>query len=324
MKRRGPYTILLSIVAVLFVIHIPEPTAAQSIGAQPGAFSRMGFGARGIGMGNAMVSNTQGDVVGYYNPALLPWIQSRSAAATMGVLALDRRLNFLHVSLPLPPNAGISAGVINSGVSEIDGRDSDGRPTGPLRTSENQFFLGFSLRFKPGFSLGINLKLYYYQLYTDISSTTVGLDIGALYEVSESLTIGGAIRDLNSKYKWDTSSLYGQSGQTSEDLFPRLYLLGATYRLPGQLGVLSAEVEFSSVKTVVLRTGVEVPLVPELTLRGGLDRIDLKDEGNGIKPSLGFSAQKSLGEWTPAVQYTYVIEPFSTSGIHLIAISATF
>lgn len=301
-----------------------SPAGAQDTGTQPGAFSRMGFGARGIGMGNAMVANTLGDVVGYYNPALLPWMESRYAGATMGILTLDRRLNFLHISLPLPPNAGVSAGIINSGVSEIDGRDSDGRPTGPLRTSENQFYLGFSLRFKAGFSLGINLKLYYYQLYTDISSTTVGLDIGALYEVNETLIIGGAIRDLNSKYKWDTSSLYGQSGQTSEVLFPLLYLLGVTYRLPGHIGLLSAEVEVSSVKTVLFRAGVEVPLVPELTLRGGIDRIDMKDEGNGIKPSLGFSAQKSLGDWTPAVQYTYVIEPFSTSGIHLISVSAMF
>lgn len=284
----------------------------------------MGFGARGIGMGNAMVANTKGDVVGYYNPALLPWIEARNAAATMGVLTLDRRLNFLHISLPLPPSAGVSAGVINSGVSEIDGRDSDGRPTGPLRTSENQFFLGFSLRFKPGFSIGINLKLYYYQLYRDVSSTTVGLDIGALYEVNEELFIGGAIRDLNSKYKWDTSSLYGQSGQSSEELFPRLYVLGAAYRLPGAFGTLSAEVEISSAHTILLRTGVEVPLVPELTLRGGIDRIDLKEEGNGVKPSLGFSAQKRLGDWTPSLQYTYVVEPFSASGIHLISVSAIF
>jgi len=324
MNRRALYHLLLTGMAVLCGSHAPSLALAQGMGSQPGAFSRLGFGARGIGLGNAMVANTQGDVVGYYNPALLPWMESRHAAAAMGVLTLDRRLNFLHISLPLPPNAGVSAGVINSGVSDIDGRDSDGRPTGPLRTSENQFFLGFSLRFKAGFSIGLNLKLYYYQLYRDISSTTVGLDIGALYEVSEALTIGGAIRDLNSKYKWDTSSLYGQSGQTSEVLFPRLYLLGATYRLPGEFGLFSAEVEVSSVQTILLRTGIEVPLVPELTLRGGIDRIDLKEKGNGVKPSLGFSAQKSLGDWTPSVQYSYVIEPFSTSGIHLISLAATF
>ena len=271
-----------------------------------------------------MVATTIGDVVSYYNPAVLPWMETRSAAATMGVLTLDRGLNFLNVSLPLPPNAGLSAGVINAGVSEIDGRDSDGRPTGPLRTSENQFFLGFGLRFEPGFSLGINLKLYYYQLYSEVSSTTVGLDIGALYRLNESLTIAGAIRDLNSKYKWDTSSLYGQNGQTSEDLFPRLYLLGLSYRLPGGIGMLSAEVEVSSVNSVILRTGAEVPIVPELTLRGGIDRIDASEKGNGVRPSLGFSAQKSFAAWTPAVSYTFVIEPFASTGMHLISLSARF
>ena len=45
-----------------------------------GAPMRMGFGARGMAMGNAMTAVTSGDVQSYYNPALfrlnqnqLPW-----------------------------------------------------------------------------------------------------------------------------------------------------------------------------------------------------------------------------------------------------------
>ena len=39
------------------------------INCKVGAFSRMGFGARGIGMGNAMSAVTTGNLVSYYNPA---------------------------------------------------------------------------------------------------------------------------------------------------------------------------------------------------------------------------------------------------------------
>jgi len=121
---------------------------------------------------------------------LLSWSEYRHVSASFGVLSLDRRLNFLSYSQPLRPNAGISAGIINAGVSDIDGRDSDGEPTGPLKTSENEIFLSFSNRFKSGFSLGITIKLLYHQLYTDVTSSTVGIDVGLLVPIGDVLTIG--------------------------------------------------------------------------------------------------------------------------------------
>ena len=45
-------------------------TANAQVGSYAGAFARMGFGARGLSMGNALVSDAFGDVSGYYNPSL--------------------------------------------------------------------------------------------------------------------------------------------------------------------------------------------------------------------------------------------------------------
>lgn len=311
--------------SVLLLLAMLAPVAASSqIGGQPGAFSRLGFGARGIGMGNAMTAVRSGDVVSYYNPALLPWMQTRHGTAAIGLLSLDRRLNFLGASFPLPPSAGISVGLVNAGVSGIDGRDSDGEPTGDLSTSENEAFLGFGIRFKPGFSLGVNLKLLYYNLYEDISSTTFGFDIGAAYPVTPDVTIAATVRDLNSKYTWDTSDLYGQNGQASTDRFPLLYTGAASYALPDSMGVFAAEIEASNASSLIVRAGAEVNLVPELTVRAGIDRIDLKDKGNGVKPTFGLTARKSLGSWTPAITYAFVIEPFAPTGMHVIALAILF
>jgi hypothetical protein len=284
----------------------------------------MGFGARGMAMGNALSAVTQGDLVGYYNPAILPRAHHRSAQASFGFLSLDRSLNFLSYSQAVDPVGGIAAGLINSGVSDIDGRDSDGEPTGPLRTSENQLALGFGVRFSDQLSAGVNLKLFYYQLYTDVASTTVGVDLGVLYRISPDLQVGAVARDLSSKYKWDTNQLLGQSGEISEDLFPQLYIVAVSYMLPDSLALLGAEVEFSTVNTVVARAGAEVPLLPEFILRAGVDRIDLKGEGNGVKPSFGFMVQKKIGSVTPALNYTYVLEPFSPSGFHMVSLTAQF
>ncbi len=308
---------------LLAAMVMPVAAGAQIAG-QPGAFSRLGFGARGMGMGNAMAAVRQGDVAGYYNPALLPWMETRHGTAAIGILSLDRRLNYLGASFPLPPAAGVSVGLINAGVSGIDGRDSDGEPTGELSTSENEAYLGFGIKFKPGFSLGVNLKLLYYKLYENISSTTFGFDIGGAYPVTQDVTVAVTVKDLNSKYSWDTSDLYGQNGQTNTDRFPLLYTGAVAYALPDSLGLVAAEFEASNASSMIMRVGAEVNLVPELTVRAGVDRIDLKDEGNGVKPTFGLTARKSLGSWTPAITYAYVIEPFAPAGMHVISLAILF
>jgi hypothetical protein len=318
--RHAKRTLLVGILTTTLTLH-----AWGQIGGMPGAPSRMGFGARGMGLGNAMTAVARGDIVGYSNPALLPWAEYRQAGASFGILSLDRSLNFLYYTQPLQPQAGLSVGIINSGVSDIDGRDSDGLETGVLKTSENQAFLSFGIRTKPGLSLGITLKFLYYHLYTDMNSLTVALDFGAYYPVSDDLSVGATVRDINGVYKWDSSKLYDQLGGKTDDAFPQLYTVGAAYRLPDSIATVSMDCEVSSsARTIILRTGIEVPIIRELSLRAGMDRIDLREKGNGVRPAFGFSTGTTLGSWTPSLHYAFVLEPFAPSGLHMISLSARF
>jgi len=323
MKQTRPVAPAIFVVAAL-VAHCIGSIAYAQLGGQPGSFQRMGFGARGMAMGNAMSAIPTGDLASYYNPALLPFGTTRTGSASMGILSLDRSLNFLSYAMPLPPKAGLALSVISAGVSKIDGRDSDGEPTGDLRTSENQAFLGFAIRFSPVFSAGVNVKLHYYHLYTDVASTTIGFDFGAFYMVTPEIGAAATVRNVSSRYKWDTGSLLGQSGQTSEVPFPQLYTVGLSYQLADSLGVIDAEVEFSNKSTILARAGVEMTIVPEFSARAGIDRIDLTEQGNGIKPSIGFTFRKPLGGWTPAVHYAFIIEPFSPADMHIITVSVAF
>jgi len=275
-------------------------------------------------MGNAMTAVVSGEVSGYYNPALIPLAEYRNASGSFGLLSLDRSLNFLGFTQTLPPDAGVSAGLINSGVSNIDGRDADGEQTGLMKTSEDQVFLGFGLKFHSGFSFGLNLKILYYHLYTDFTSVTAGLDFGAIYRANTSLTFGFTVKDINSKYKWDSTPLYGDQGSTSEDPFPMRYTVGASYILPDSLALISSEVELSNVRTAILRVGAEVPVIRELTLRAGVDRIDLKEKGAGISPAFGFTLARELRGWTPSISYVYVVEPFAPTGMHMISLGVIF
>lgn len=311
-------------IAIVLVAMAPHSASLAQIGGQPGAYSRMGFGARGMGMGNAMSAVTSGDIVGYYNPALIAFTATRHATASFGILSLDRKLNFLEYTQQVPPLAGVSAGIINSGVSAIDGRDADGEQTGPLHTAENQVLLGFAIKIKEWLSVGLNFKLHLFQLYTDVSSTTVGMDLGVLYIPTQDLRIAFTARDLTSKYKWDTTPLYGTSGTTSTDNFPKLFILGASYQLPDSIALIAAEWELSNPGTSTVRAGAEVPVIRELTLRAGVDRVDLKDKGMGVRPAFGFTLRTDLNGWTPAVNYAFILEPFSPSGMHMISLGVTF
>lgn len=302
--------------------------AAQVFGqtsAAPGAFARMGFGARGIGMGNAMTAVTTGDISTFYNPAAGAFSESKVVAATFGVLSLDRTLNFISYTQSIKPTAGFSVGLINAGVRKIDGRDADGQHTEDYSTFEDQFYLAFSNKVDPRVSLGAAIKLYYSQLFDQVKSTTVGFDIGVLIQVTDDVSLGLAVQDINSKYKWDTKEIYpNPQARTTQDKFPNLRRLGLSYRFPSFPALVSAEVENSSLTTTVLRFGAEYQVVESFVIRGGLDRQEFGDDVTGAKPTFGFGLKNSFNGWMPSLNYTYVVEAFAPNGMHIITLSAAF
>ncbi|MFH1195318.1 MAG: hypothetical protein V1720_06375, partial [bacterium] len=86
------FIFILLVVSVSSVLAQPE---FSNISGMPGAFSRMGFGARGIGMGNALSAVIDGNLVAYYNPAVGAFQQGNSFQTSYSFLSLDRSLNYL-------------------------------------------------------------------------------------------------------------------------------------------------------------------------------------------------------------------------------------
>jgi hypothetical protein len=311
-------------VLIFILCIVPLDGIQAQLAGTPGSFSRMGFGARGMGMGNALTAVTAPDPTSYYNPALPSFATERLATATYGFLSLDRRLGFLSFTQSIHPTAGLSAGIIYAGVHNIDGRDSDGEHTGDYSTSEYQFFLAFSNKFADQLSIGVAAKFYYNDLFQDATSTTVGVDVGALYRVTESLTVGAVVQDIDAKYHWDTSSLYGTSGAATTDQFPLLLRAGLAYVLPKGFGTVAMDIERNNQGTTLIRAGAEVTVVEYLTVRGGIDRMQTTENENGVKPSFGFTIQKGFDGLSPSISYAYVFEPFSTSGMSIVSVSFGF
>lgn len=311
------------ILALIFSFHdsLTGQTSFRLAG-QPGVATRMGFGARGIGMGNAMSALNTGGTPGYYNPALAPFQETPSGDAAAGFLPLDRFLNTLNYSQKLPPTAGISLGIINTGVGDLEGRNRDGVVTEMYSTSENVFLLSFGTKVDDNTALGISTKIFYYSLFEGVSSTTVGFDIGFLTSLTEDLTLGVVIQDINSKYKWDTSSLYGQQGNTTIEKFPLRRKIGLAYASRPFAAIATGEFEWIG-SVLLARFGLEKELSEGIAVRGGVDQISFNGEIDA-KPSLGFSLQTPIALWNPSVHYAYVFEPYSPGGIHILSIKLSF
>lgn len=303
-----------------FALAISQPDSP--LGGLAGASLRMGFGANGISLGNAMVAMTSRINAGYYNPALVAFQEGPSAFVSAGILTLDRRLNFVNFATPLPPSAGLSLGIINSGVSEIQGRNANGLKTELYSTSENAFLLSFGLRIHERATIGISTKILYYSLFTELSSTTVGFDLGMVYQVTEELIAALCLQDIGSKYRWDTSRLYGLNGRTTTDHFPVRKRAGIAYN-PAFVN-LRAGVEYELIAGMsVIRGGMELELTEAFSLRAGIDNVVLT-HALPARPTFGFTTGTSIGTWQSWLSYGFVLEPHAPGSMHYLTIGVEF
>ncbi|HEY5533711.1 MAG TPA: hypothetical protein VIL99_02040 [Ignavibacteria bacterium] len=325
---------------------------AQS-GSYAGSFARLGFGARGLAMGNAMVSNIYGDVAGYYNPSLACFQEDAVINLGYTFLNLDRKLNFVGLAkkfkIPNQPSggAGITLGWINSGVGNIDIRDNDAKHLEYASTYENQFYLGTGFLLSDNFAIGVAFKLYNAKLYTDVTTSSIAFDIGALYKENDNLAFGFSVKDISARYKWETSKLYGNLGGTTENKFPTLWNLGGSYRLPNKRGSASIEFEMQYNPVFItnketgekserknnyyFKAGVEYNLSsnPDMPIivRTGIDRIELASDdftGN-LKPGFGISFSKLFSKNVIlGVDYSFQYEPYTHYPMQNLGISFKF
>ncbi len=303
----------------------------------PGGFGLYGYGARGAGMGNAAGAVTTGRIAALYNPALAPFQSDHQVYTSHAFLSLDRQLEYISYTKSLTlrhkgarhfeddPDiqsiAGVSFSWVHAGVSNIDGRDADGFKTGELSTFENQFSITVANRFSDRFSIGLNFKFYYSQLYQDVTSSGFGFDIGILYSLFPRFTIGLITQELGSKYEWDTSKLYGvQNGNQTTDPFARHYRIAGSYLSPDSSVTIGAEVDVTSRKTTFARLGVEYRIVPQVTVRAGVDNLEITDTGMEPRPSFGFTVWKPLAAFVVDITYAFIVEPVAPSSTHVLSV----
>ncbi|MCL5267831.1 MAG: hypothetical protein M1469_06995 [Bacteroidetes bacterium] len=306
---------------IVLVLLFYSVTFAQSY---PGSFARIGLNAKGMSLGNAISAMTTGNVYPFYNPALASFQHDGSVSASVSLMSLNRQLNVITYTQGLAPTAGLALGVINGTVSNIDGRDADGVHTSNLSTSEDLLFFSFSNQFVNAFSLGVSLKMYYYNLYSGMSATTIGFDFGGLYKPTDYLSIAFVATDIGESYHWDSSKLYGTDGSNFSTPFPHIFKVAASYSLPAIHSSVMAEYDIAPSPLNGIRGGVEFSPLDVLVLRAGFAATNEQYVGTKVTPTFGFGAKIAFLDLTPQLDYAYVSEPFSPYGIQTVSLIFEF
>ncbi|MCK4404083.1 MAG: PorV/PorQ family protein [candidate division Zixibacteria bacterium] len=267
---------LIAIIALVFVVFsVRSLDAVEGKGGQGGAFLRIPVGARPAGMGNAFVSISDDANAMYFNPGALYQIKGFTFGTMWSLMSMDR--NHYQGSFIYSNKRFGSFGLMIGGfqVSNIDGRDKEGKPTGEFKDSEMAFSVGYGRQLFRFLGLGASFKYLNHSL-KDKDANGLGFDLGAhsRIEIANSslslIRVGISISNLGAKLKWNTDSSH-------EDEIPTTLRFGAGFDLTfDRVRILLAlEGSQTTDESFKFHGGIETYLYKTLGLRFGLNAEDI-------------------------------------------------
>lgn len=302
----------------IFIFLIIAPLGFHSLysedgdGGYAGAFLRIGAGARALGMGTAFTAVADDHSAFVYNPAGVALIEGREVGISYAFMSFDRRLGFVGFVTELKPAGGLGLGWINAGDSNIDGRDSNGEPTGDLSYSDNAFFFSFAQKIGRVGAVGIGMR-YLYQKLVDQTGKGFGIDAGARFHILPDLWIGGVVQNINAKYTWNTS--YWERETTTKDEVPLQFRFGSAYHLLQNRLLLAIDVGKNTEQDVAFYGGGEYQINDLFILRAGWKDGELTTGGSFLQ----------FVQWgNMKVDYTFIAHFRGLGSTHLFSLGYHF
>ena len=233
----------LTLTLMLLPLLITPPDALaisgnNSNGGTAGAFTRIGYGARALAMGNAVIACTGSSQFLMENPVAMSGLQGLEVNTTWHNLSLDWRLYGLAVVLPLKPAGALGVQILQSGVDDIAEINLDGHETGTnLRYRETVYTMAFALTPSSILGFGGSLNIYTASFpqvgidEADLNEASMGINLGVHLQPLPHLGLAASVRNLNAGYQWNSTTVWDDDGDASvEDAFPLLYGIGASWR----------------------------------------------------------------------------------------------
>jgi len=254
-------------------------------GTTAAGFLKIGVGARAAAMGDAFTTIVDDSTSLYWNPAGLVKMKERQLSATYNMWFAGISQGYLSLGYPL--SRGIIAGGINYvDMGEFDGRDIGGNPI-PLTASALNYHLGYANRVGEKFIWGVSAGVVQ-DTITEDTKSTYAANFGLLFQSSESLSFGLALRNTGDKLGSDPLPFEARVG------------LALTR---GPL-VLALDIASPIDNDTYYCAGVEWWPWESIALRAGYKTN--QDIGQGLTAGLGFRKGK--------IQFDYAYVPYGDLG----------
>ncbi len=264
------------LLAFILLFTFNQSVLASGLGGYSGTSSR--FTSDPIAAGTGGITLFQNSSTNSYsqNPAAQAWLEDRSFDAGLVQLSLDRFIYSVNASVPMPPTAHLSVGLIAAGTNNIAARDSRGYYAGDLSDTEMTYLLSFSNKFSDKLAFGISLKLLTKQFssdedWLDLKGSGFGAGLGITYKPRPGSTFALAFKDWNSSYKWKTQDLF-ERGSNYQDVFPMSLAWG--WQQEFGASALLVEHDHYFIGEDIFRVAFMWTKITHLTLNAGLSYED--------------------------------------------------
>lgn len=298
--------------------------ATVSAAANPGDFLYAPFDPASAALGGAADLLRAGAAAALRNPGVLGSAREREVWAAHTFLSLSRRMDAAAVAVPVGELGTLALAALQVSVSDIDGRDSNGRHTGYLSDTRDAIFFVFGLRPSPRVSVGIGLKALSRRIGEEDASGSA-FDVGARVLVRDGITVALAGRNLGvmhpkgrpvgAYWPWNTSYWSDELKVQKDDRIPpAMVVSAAAVSLPWNLRA-GIDIEKIEGDAAVASGGVEYPVD---------DRLSLSVGGTLDSPALGACVLVPVSKAILQVRYAWSTGELTGDDIHRVSLTARF
>ena len=279
----------LSLILLLSLYVVTSPLAEEGDGGYAGSFFQIPIGARPTALGGAYTAVADDGAAPLYNPAGITIQRSKLFATSYRTLALDRDLGYITLTFPSRENSTIGFNWHYFHAGGVQMRDSNGREVGEeIGFTSHAVSLLFAKQFESYLSVGLRAS-YLQSLFAEMSSFSVGIDVGAMLFVNQLLDresrdryalqdmrVGIAVRNIAAKFRWnsdDFNRAYGgpSGGTDKEDAVPLEVALGISTRVLETKLMLTSDLVVNDKQAAMFHAGAEYVVTPLFAVRAGFD-----------------------------------------------------
>lgn len=272
------------------------------------SYLKLGVGARFLAMGGASTAAVDDATAVAWNVAGLTRVKSASVASmySAGDQTMDRRHNFLALASSVKGLGSFGIGWINAGVVDIPRYNEQDVAQGTFNSNENAFLFSYGASFKP-VRLGAGVKVLHQKIDPDSTETKMGfggLDIGALADPVDAVTVGLSVQNI--------------LGKIADAKVPTVLRVGTAVRLlPSDDLLVAVDLSKAFVdlrgKTAALHIGAEYWAADLIGFRLGFSSEKQFAAGIGVKIS------------NVSVDYAYTVQRDGLEpDVHYVSICASF